>query len=127
MFDNGCYIIYHAAGSSGNGVIKEAKDRALNGEDVWVIGVDRDQYEEGIYKDDKSVILTSMVKRVDNASYIIATEVAKGEFKGGVRTFGLKEDGVASRRKPRTSSPANSPLILSPIASRTKTRNKQGL
>ena len=95
MFDNGCYIIYHAAGSSGNGVIKEAKDRALNGEDVWVIGVDRDQYEEGIYKDDKSVILTSMVKRVDNASYIIATEVAKGEFKGGVRTFGLKEDGVA--------------------------------
>ena len=95
MFDNGCYIIYHAAGSSGNGVIKEAKDRALNGEDVWVLGVDRDQYEEGIYKDDKSVILTSMVKRVDNASYIIATEVAKGEFKGGVRTFGLKEDGVA--------------------------------
>ena len=95
MFDNGCYIIYHAAGSSGNGVIKEAKDRALNGEDVWVIGVDRDQYEEGIYKDDKSVILTSMVKRVDNASYIIATEVAKDEFKGGVRTFGLKEDGVA--------------------------------
>ena len=99
MFDNGCYIIYHAAGSSGNGVIKEAKDRALNGEDVWVIGVDRDQYEEGIYKDDKSVILTSMVKRVDNASYIIATEVAKGEFKGGVRTFGLKEDGVALPEK----------------------------
>ena len=101
MYDSGVYIIYHAAGGAGNGVIKEAKDRAINGEDVWVIGVDRDQYEEGIYEgsmengDEKSVILTSMVKRVDNASYLVCEMVAKGEFKGGTRTFTLADQGLA--------------------------------
>lgn len=65
LYDNGVYVIYHAAGGAGNGVIKEAKDRALNNEEVWVIGVDRDQYAEGIYDEaaNKSVVLTSMVKR----------------------------------------------------------------
>lgn len=94
MYDSGVYIIYPAAGASGNGVIKEAKDRALNGKDVWVVGVDKDQYEEGIYEDDKSVILTSMVKRMDNVVYQVCQEVAKGEFKGGTQVYGLKDDGV---------------------------------
>ena len=94
MYDSGVYVIYHAAGGSGNGVIKEAKDRALNGEQVWVIGVDRDQYEEGIYEDGKSVILTSMVKQVDVAAYTVSQAVARGEFKGGILNFALKDGGV---------------------------------
>lgn len=95
MFDDGCYVIYHAAGGTGNGVIKEGKDRAAEGQDVWVIGVDKDQYEEGIYGDgSKSVILTSMVKAVDHASYVVADMVANGKFEGGIHVFNLKEDGV---------------------------------
>jgi basic membrane protein A len=35
-------VIYHAVGGTGQGVFTEAKNRKKNGEDVWVIGVDRD-------------------------------------------------------------------------------------
>lgn len=96
MYDNGVYVIYHAAGGTGNGAIKEAKDRREDDEDVWIIGVDKDQYDDGRYEggDVESVILTSMIKRVDQASYRIAELVAKGEFKGGTYTYSLKDDGV---------------------------------
>ncbi len=95
MFDDGCYVIYHAAGGTGNGVIKEGKDRATEGQDVWVIGVDKDQYEEGVYGDGtKSVILTSMIKRVDEAAYIACKAVAEGTYQGGIQVFDLKADGV---------------------------------
>lgn len=94
MFDSGVYVIYHAAGGSGNGVIKEAKDRVQNGEDVWVIGVDKDQFSEGVYADGKSVILTSMVKGVNQAAYDVCKMVAQGKFEGGTLIYDLKANGV---------------------------------
>ncbi len=94
MYDEGAYVIYHAAGGTGNGVFKEAKGRVTNGGDVWAIGVDKDQYADGVYEDGKSVVLTSMVKRVDLAAYTAAKEVAEGAFSGGVKVFSLSNDGV---------------------------------
>lgn len=95
MYDEGAYVIYHVAGASGNGLIKEAKDRAINGQDVWAIGVDRDQYEDGIYEGEKSVMLTSMMKRVDVAAYEVAKLTMEGKFPGGeVLTFTLENAGI---------------------------------
>ncbi|MCK8059751.1 MULTISPECIES: BMP family protein [unclassified Fusibacter] len=94
MYDEGAYVIYHAAGGTGNGLIKEAKDRVANGEDVWAIGVDKDQYADGIYEGEKSVILTSMMKRVDTAAYKVSEQVVNDAFKGGVMVFSLANDGV---------------------------------
>ncbi len=95
MYDKGAYAIYHAAGGSGNGLIKEAKDRRNNGEDVWVIGVDRDQYDDGIYNETDSVILTSMIKRVGVVTYDISERVLYGKFPGGTQVkFDLSNDGV---------------------------------
>lgn len=94
FYDQGAYIIYHAAGGTGNGAIKEAKDRVLNGGDVWVIGVDKDQYADGIYEGEKSVILTSMMKRVDVAAYTVAEQVLNEEFTGGTLVFQLSNEGV---------------------------------
>lgn len=94
MYDEGAYVIYHAAGGTGNGMIKEAKDRVANGQDVWAIGVDKDQYADGIYEGDKSVVLTSMMKRVDTAAYNVSEKVLNGEFNGGVLVFTLANDGV---------------------------------
>ena len=96
QYDAGAYVIYHAAGGAGNGLIKEAKDRRTNGEDVWAIGVDKDQYADGIYNDaDDSAILTSMMKRVDVAAYNVALAVLNGTFPGGnVLTFNLANNGV---------------------------------
>jgi basic membrane protein A len=96
MYDNGSYVIYHAAGGAGNGLLKEAKDRRASGEDVWAIGVDKDQYEDGIYgTGDESAVLTSMVKRVDVASYNVSKMTMDGEFPGGeTLVFTLENDGV---------------------------------
>ena len=96
QYDAGAYVIYHAAGGAGNGAISEAKSRRTNGEDVWVIGVDKDQFEEGVYNDDgDSAILTSMVKRVDVAAYDVAKATLDGEFPGGqTLIFDLENNGV---------------------------------
>lgn len=97
MYDAGAYVIYHAAGGAGNGLFKEAKERRLAGEEVWAIGVDRDQYEEGIYDKDgnKSCTLTSMVKRVDVASFSTAMMTLNGKFPGGeVLVFDMKNGGI---------------------------------
>ncbi|WP_132744971.1 BMP family ABC transporter substrate-binding protein [Scopulibacillus darangshiensis] len=92
MYGKGADIIYHSAGATGNGVFTEAKTRKKNGENVWVIGVDRDQYEQGLPED---VTLTSMVKRVDNAVTEVSKETQQGKFPGGkVLEFGLKDNGV---------------------------------
>ena len=69
MYGQGVDIIYHAAGGTGNGVFTEAKNRKKKGENVWVIGVDRDQNQEGM---PENVTLTSMVKRVDIAVQDVA-------------------------------------------------------
>lgn len=92
MYGKGADIIYHAAGATGNGVFTEAKNRKKNGQNVWVIGVDRDQYQEGM---PENVTLTSMVKRVDNAVYQVSKMSKAGNFPGGkVLEFGLKDNGV---------------------------------
>lgn len=95
QFNAGVYVVYHAAGATGIGVIQEGASRRDKGEDVWVIGVDTDQYHFGVYgKEGKSVILTSMLKRVDIASANAVKAVANGTFKGGVVRYALKDGGV---------------------------------
>jgi len=99
MFDQGAYIIFHAAGGTGNGLHEEAKARREAGKDVWSIGVDVDQYESGKMADGKSAVLTSMLKRVDVASYTVSKMVLDGSFKGGaanVLVFNIKNDGVGA-------------------------------
>lgn len=93
MYGAGSDIIYHAAGGTGVGVFTEAKNRSKNEKDkVWVIGVDRDQYEEGL---PENVTLTSMVKRVDTATNEVSKQTMDGNFPGGdIIEFGLKDDGV---------------------------------
>ena len=68
MYSSGVDIIFHAAGATGNGVFSEAKERKSANPDanIWVIGVDSDQYEEG-QVGDENITLTSLLKRVDIA------------------------------------------------------------
>ena len=83
MFDKGVKAIFCAAGGVGVGAINEAKSRAKAGQSVWIIGVDADQYNEGIYEEKKSIILTSAMKRVDQAAYDMIMAELDGEFPGG--------------------------------------------
>ncbi len=92
MYGQGVDVIYHASGATGNGVFTEAKNRKKKGENVWVIGVDRDQTQEGM---PENVTLTSMVKRVDVAVEKVSQEAKDGKLQGGkTEEFGLKDDGV---------------------------------
>lgn len=97
MYSSGVDIIFHAAGGTGNGVFSEAKERKTKDPDanIWVIGVDADQYDEGKIDDSTNITLTSMLKGVNTAVIDIATKAKNGEFPGGTTTvYGLAEDGV---------------------------------
>jgi basic membrane protein A len=75
-------------------MIKEAKERSEKGDVRWAIGVDKDQYADGLYGS-KSAVLTSMMKRVDVAAYEVAKLAKAGQFPGGtVMVFSLKNAGV---------------------------------
>ena len=96
MYSSGVDIIFHAAGATGNGVFAEAKERKEKdpNANIWVIGVDADQYEEGKVGD-HNVTLTSMLKGVGLAVKEISDFAKAGDFPGGETiVYGLAEDGV---------------------------------
>ena len=84
MVANNADVIFHAAGGTGLGVIDAAKEAG-----IWAIGVDSDQSKVA-----PKTILTSAMKRVDNAVYDEAKAVLDGEYKSGVKTYTLKDGGV---------------------------------
>ncbi len=93
QIQKGADVIFTAAGNSGLGafdaVEQAGKDESGNAR-RYVIGVDSNQ--NGVKP---GFVLTSMVKRVDNAVYDVVEEVKAGKFKGGFHVFGLEKDGVA--------------------------------
>ncbi len=85
QISRGADVIYHAAGGTGVGVLRAAADAGKLG-----IGVDSNQNALHPGK-----VLTSMVKRVDVATYNVFDQAKNGTFKGGLQVLGLAEDGVA--------------------------------
>ncbi len=93
LYGAGCDVVYHAAGGVGIGLFKSAKELNKPDKKIWAIGVDRDQAVE--LKEYADIILSSMIKRVDVATFNATKEVVDGTFKGGKHIeLGLKEDGV---------------------------------
>ena len=98
----GADVVYQVAGGTGAGVFSEAKsinESKNENEKVWVIGVDRDQAEEGKYtsKDGKEAnfVLASSLKQVGTTVKDLANKAEKGEFPGGqVIVYSLKDKGV---------------------------------
>ncbi len=93
QIEKGADVIFTAAGNSGLGAFDavEQYGKNDNGEaNRFVIGVDSNQNAVK-----PGFVLTSMVKRVDNAVYDVVKEVLGGNFKGGFHVFGLDKDGVA--------------------------------
>lgn len=85
QFSNGADIIYHASGLSGLGLFEAAREQ-----NKLAIGVDMDQFKEA-----PGFILTSMVKLVDQSVYLTIKDFKENKFTGGVKTIGLKENGVS--------------------------------
>jgi basic membrane protein A len=88
QIDQGADVIYTAAGNTGTGGFNAAKQ-----EKIFAIGVDQDQAK--LFPNDP--ILTSVVKRVDNAVYqtIVRLTKSNGQPKGEIVDSGLKEKGIS--------------------------------
>ena len=85
MLLKGADVVFQAAGAVGDGVIEAVKEK-----NKMAVGVDRDQN----YLAPKNVITSSM-KRVDNAIFNVVSDLAKGNFKGGTTiNYGLKDGAV---------------------------------
>ena len=81
---NGADIVFHAAGATGTGVISEAQAKG-----IMAIGVDSDQS----YLAPETVI-TSAMKRVDNAVYATVEALVNGTYAGGLSSFDIHNGGV---------------------------------
>ena len=80
----GADVIFTAAGNSGLGAFD-----AVEQQKKFVIGVDSNQnWVKPGY------VLTSMIKRIDNAVYQIVKDRVSGQFKPGVHVYGLDNEGV---------------------------------
>jgi basic membrane protein A len=84
QYSRGADIIYHASGNTGTGVFNAAQQ-----EKKMAIGVDSDQFHVA-----PCCVLTSMLKRVDVSVFEAIKSVKEGKLEGGIREFGLAEDGV---------------------------------
>jgi basic membrane protein A len=87
----GADVIFTAAGNSGLGAFDAVEQSGkVNGRAThFVIGVDSNQ---NMVK--PGFVLTSMIKRVDNAVYDIVKLVVEGQFQAGFHVFGLESEGV---------------------------------
>jgi basic membrane protein A len=88
MYARGADILFHAAGGSGLGVFRAALSRHK-----FAIGADSDQYHT-VTPDLRGVVLTSMLKRVDQAVFTFVSDYAAGRFAAGPVRFDLERDGV---------------------------------
>jgi basic membrane protein A and related proteins len=84
QFDRGVDVIFAAAGMTGFGALQAAKDAGK-----LAIGMDSNQ--NPLFP---GTVLTSLLKRVDNAVYDAFTEARAGTWQPGVRSLGIAERGV---------------------------------
>jgi basic membrane protein A and related proteins len=84
QYDIGVDIIHNGASKTGLGIIRAAQQA-----DKWTTGTSGDQ---------RHLALGNMIgnrpKRVDVAVEMVIEEVSKGTFQAGVRSLGLKENGI---------------------------------
>jgi basic membrane protein A and related proteins len=84
QIEQGSGVVFQVAGGCGLGALDAAKQKH-----VWGIGVDADQSFLGPH------VLTSALKRVDEAVFSTIESVQDGSWKGGRNlVFGLSQDGV---------------------------------
>lgn len=90
MYDEGADIIFESAGEAGKGLFKAAKEKGK-----YAIGADIDWAER--FPEYADVILSSMIKNLDDAVYTTAKEVINSDFKAGPNNkmeIGLKDNGI---------------------------------
>jgi ABC-type uncharacterized transport system permease subunit/basic membrane lipoprotein Med (substrate-binding protein (PBP1-ABC) superfamily) len=92
LVGQGADVVFAAGGSSGSAAIQAAAQKG-----AWVIGVDQDEWAttfQGGESAGADRLLTSAVKRVDQAVFTAVTQTVEGKLSSGVQRFDLANDGV---------------------------------
>ncbi len=84
QIDQGADVIFHAAGASGIGILRAVADAKKLG-----IGVDSNQ--NGLFP---GYILTSMLKRIDVATFKALSQAQDGTWRPGVIDLGIADNGI---------------------------------
>ncbi len=86
QYSQGADIVMNVASGTGTGILEAAKEQGK-----YAIGVDLNQ--DGVYP---GSILTSMLKRVDQATYLAIESVVNGTFQGNTTTYmDINKGGVS--------------------------------
>jgi basic membrane protein A and related proteins len=85
MYNRGIDVIHNAASKTGLGIIQAAQQT-----NNWTTGTSGDQRYLA-----PGNMIGNRPKRIDTAVQLVIEEISRGTFKGGVRSLGLKENGLA--------------------------------
>ena len=80
----GADVVLQAAGQTGLGVLRAAAD-------AHILGIGSDSDQNGLFP---GQVLTSLLKRTDNAVYLALEDAQAGRWKPGARLLGLAEGGL---------------------------------
>jgi basic membrane protein A len=86
LIDEGVDVIFGVGGKTGNGGLTAAKERGK-----WGIGVDVDQYNT--LPNEKDILITSCMKRLDNAVFNVVKSLVDGKFAGGTNYVATAANG----------------------------------
>jgi basic membrane protein A len=80
----GADVVLQAAGETGLGVLRAAAD-------AKVLGIGSDSNQNGLFP---GHVLTSLLKRTDNAVYLALEDASAGKWEPGARLLGIAEGGI---------------------------------
>ncbi len=92
MIAQGADVIFAAAGETGVGAVLTTTQSS-----VWAIGVDTDQYYSVFMSGTvpgSNYLLSSAMKRTDNAIFLTISDVVSGTFTSGTFVYSLADGGV---------------------------------
>lgn len=92
FIEQGADVIFGAGGQTGSGGIRGAAEQG-----VWVIGVDQDEWVTTFEKGrapGADWLLSSAIKRVDNAVYEAVRQTVEGRFMGETVLFDAGNEGI---------------------------------
>lgn len=87
LIDRGVEVVFGLGGETGAGALAAAKKQGR-----WGIGVDVDQYNT--LPDVKDMLLTSVLKKMDNAVFALVQSVLANQFDGGGTAEGTLAKGL---------------------------------
>jgi basic membrane protein A len=89
QISEGADVIFGAGGQTGSGAIQSAAEAG-----IFVIGVDQDEYNTTFKGGPAPKLVSSALKRVDNAVFAVIKAASEGKFEAGLYVGTAENGGV---------------------------------